>query len=535
MVRSARIGVALVLTVVAGLLGAAPGIAALPSNCGEVGTTVTCTFSTVGSEGTFVVPVGVASIHVVADGAAGTSNANGFSPGAGAQVSANLAVTPLTTLYVEVGIGGGAGGAVVGGNGGGESDVRTCSVSGAGCPALGTPQDPRLIVAGGGGGAGAFGGGGPGGTGGVGSATSCNAGGNGGNGVGGEIGDFGSGGGCSAGGAGGAGSSSGGTSGSVGTAGSGGAGGGNGNGSVFGGGGGGGGYYGGGGGGSSGTGAGNSAGGGGGSSYGPSDSVFATASGAASVAISYAVPTAQTTSSNLTFTTQPQSTVSPAQTVTVTNHGGAPLVVTGVTFAGTDPQDYLITTNGCLGPVAVDASCPIGVSFAPQEQGASTSSLQIASNDPSSPLTVPLSGTGGSLPQGPAGTVAAAGPTGATGPKGVTGATGPRGQRGARGPAGPAGAVHCTLKEQHDKDLITCAVTYPKRKGRATRIRAWLTRAGRTYATATTVHTALRLETHQRLVAGTYTVILKMGSSTQRVTLRIRGVTRRSAHERSRR
>ena len=118
------------------------------------------------------------------------------------------------------------------------------------CPALGSAQDPRLIVAGGGGGAGAFGGGGPGGTGGVGSATPCNPGGNGGNGVGGETGDFGSGGGCSAGGAGGAGSASGGVSGSGGTAGSGGAGGGNGNGSVYGGGGGGGGYYGGGGGGS---------------------------------------------------------------------------------------------------------------------------------------------------------------------------------------------------------------------------------------------------------------------------------------------
>ena len=26
--------------------------------------------------------------------------------------------------------------------------------------------------------------------------------------------------------------------------------------------------------------------------------------------------------------------------------------MTGLTFAGTDPQDYLITSNGCLGPVA---------------------------------------------------------------------------------------------------------------------------------------------------------------------------------------
>jgi hypothetical protein len=233
------------------------------------------------------------------------------------------------------------------------------------------------------------------------SKTGCNPGANGGDRDGGEIGDFGSGGGCSSGGAGGAGSSSGGVAGSAGTAGSGGPGGGSG--SIYGGGGGGGGYYGGGGGGyyggggggSAGTGAGNSAGGGGGSSYGPSDSVFTTASVAASVAISYSVPSAQM-SSGLTFTTQPQSTVSPSQTVTVSNTGGAPLDVTGVTFAGTDPGDYLVTFNGCLGPVAVGDSCSIGVSFAPRGQGTRSATLKIASNDPASPETVSLSGTGGS-------------------------------------------------------------------------------------------------------------------------------------------
>jgi hypothetical protein len=497
--RSARIGVAVVSTVLAALVVAASASAALPLGCAEAGTTVTCTYSTVGSEGTFVVPVGVTNIHVVAVGAAGTTNANGFAPGAGAEVSGYLAVSPLTTLYVEVGIDGGAGASIDGGNGGGESDVRTCSVSAVGCPSLGSPQDPRLIVAGGGGGAGAFGGGGPGGAGGVGSATGCNAGANGGDGDGGEIGDFGSGGGCSSGGAGGAGSSTGGVAGSAGTAGSGGPGGGST--SIYGGGGGGGGYYGGGGGGSAGTGAGNSAGGGGGSSYGPSDSVFTTASVAASVAISYSVPAAQM-SSGLTFTTQPQSTVSPSQTVTVSNTGGAPLDVTGVTFAGTDPGDYLVTFNGCLGPVAVGDSCSIGVSFAPQGQGTRSATLKIASNDPASPETVSLSGTGGSLPQGPAGQ------TGATGTTGTTGATGPR------GPAGKIELVTCKTKHNGKETCRSKLVSGTVKFSTARDIsKASIARAGVLYATGDAQRTAhggyeLLLSYRHSLPAGRYTLTL---------------------------
>ena len=321
MLHWARIGVALVSAVLVTLVGVTSASAALPSNCVEVQTTVTCTYSTVGAEGTLVVPVGVTSVSVVAVGAGGTTHANGFAPGAGGQVSADLSVTPLETLYVEVGIGGGAGASIDGGAGGGESDVRTCSVTASGCPALGGPQDPRLIVAGGGGGAGAFGGGGAGGAGGVGSGSPCNPGGNGGDGDGGNIGLHGTGGQCSSGGAGGAGSS-GGTAGSSGTAGAGGAGGAGA--SSYGGGGGGAGYFGGGGGGGTG-GSGNSGGGGGGSSYGPSDAVFTTASGAASVNDQLSAPEALlTSSSSPVFATQAQGTVSPPQTVTVQNEGSAP-------------------------------------------------------------------------------------------------------------------------------------------------------------------------------------------------------------------
>src|SRR5258708_14905751 len=45
----------------------------LPSNCAASGATVTCTYSA-GSEGTFTVPLSVSSVHVVAAGGGGESD-----------------------------------------------------------------------------------------------------------------------------------------------------------------------------------------------------------------------------------------------------------------------------------------------------------------------------------------------------------------------------------------------------------------------------------------------------------------------------
>lgn len=261
---------------------------ALPSNCSRSGTTVTCSYSDTGSEQTFTAPTGVSSVHVVAVGA--TGQAFSRSGGDGAQVTGDLSVTDGQTLFVEIGVGGGAGATVNAGAGGGESDVRTCSVANNSCPALGSAQDPRLIVAGGGGGSGVGGGAGAGGNAvGSGATATCQPGAAGGNTAAGtEISGGGGGASCMTGGAAGAAISGGGQTGHAGTAGAGGAGGG----TFNGGGGGGAGYYGGGGGGGpTGGGTGSGGGGGGGSSFGPSGSVFAAAStGTPSVTISYTAP-----------------------------------------------------------------------------------------------------------------------------------------------------------------------------------------------------------------------------------------------------
>jgi hypothetical protein len=118
--------------------------------------------------GTFTVPVGITSVHVVATGGAGGRTLDNVAGGRGAQVTADIAVSPGQVLHVHVGgagaaaASGGAGGANgggsasdrVGGGGGGASDVRLG----------GDALADRVVVAAGGGGAtyyglGSFGGG----------------------------------------------------------------------------------------------------------------------------------------------------------------------------------------------------------------------------------------------------------------------------------------------------------------------------------------------------------------------------------------
>jgi hypothetical protein len=416
----------------------------------------------------FSVPAGVTSISVTAIGAVGGASCYTSAGGEGASVSATISVVPGELLQVGVGGPGGApncsnyvgpgvnmaGGIGGGGEGGaGVSDELFSGGGGGGASALarsapspGFQAESQLIVAGGGGGGGGTGIGG-------GNAGST-----------GSPGDFepGMGGGGGAGatqtsggfpGASGRNCINGGNPefGTFGFAGLGGRGG-NFNEEPSGagaGGGGGGGYYGGGGGGGGCSGGG----GGGGSSFVIHTATVTEAAKPTTqpsgLTITYAAPTAETSTSSLAFTgTQPQGVASATQTLTVHNGGAAPLIVSGYTLGGTDPADYLID-DGCQAPVAAGSSCPIVARFDPEAQGPSTATLTLQTNASSAPVPVELSGTGGSLPQGPQGTQGsqgasgeegASGAPGVQGPSGVQGTPGLAGSAGARGPRGMAGA-----------------------------------------------------------------------------------------------
>ncbi len=328
---------------------AGPAAAALPANCTVTGGAATCSYASTGGEQTFLVPDGVQSISVKAVGAPGGTSDSGTNPGGfGATVTGTLSVSPGQTLYVEVGglatdgagcnfhqvcVGGfnGGGSAVpAGAGGGGASDIRTLPSADPGSLAS------RLLVAGGGG-AGADDGG------------DCHGGAGGSAGLPGQEGDScgvpgGLGGDPGTASAGGAGASPDGGSGSLGTGGSSGTGGA-----------GGGGLYGGGGGADDSLGSGSDAGGGGGGGGSnlvpPGGRALVPTAGTPSVTISFGVPVVQL-SSALTFATQALTTLSSPQTVTITNAGLAPLSIDGVTFGGTDPSDFLMTDNGCMGPIA---------------------------------------------------------------------------------------------------------------------------------------------------------------------------------------
>jgi hypothetical protein len=104
----------------------------------------------------------------------------------------------------------------------------------------------------------------------------------------------------------------------------------------------------------------------------------------------------------LAFGTRPLFTNAPAQTVTVTNTGTAPLIVAAVAPVGTAPTgfpaDYTIAADTCLaGPVAPGASCQVSVVFAPRAVGQQPALLQFTDNALPGPQLVGLTG-GGAVP-----------------------------------------------------------------------------------------------------------------------------------------
>jgi Glycine rich protein len=353
------------LAVLTILFAVAVAVAAAPASAS------TSRFRYTGAEQVFLVPAEVHSLHVVAVGGRGGAGSGSHEGGLGAQVTTDIAVTPGEALYVDVGGdgltgglpvfgGGGAAGADLlggqpGGAGGGATEIRRLARSAPGSDAT------RIVVAGGAGG----GGGGPnGGRGGDADADGE-----------GWVGGEGEAGTAAAGGLGGDAAGAGATAGTDGQLGGGGAGG------TGGGGGGGGGYYGGGGGGGGDTTAlGGGGGGGGGASFvaGGAGATFGTSGTPSSVTFTYGDAIAEVTAFATVFAAQRVGTVG-EQTVTVTNRGTIPLVVTGATITGAQAGDFQ-AGPGCAVPVPPGASCLMVARFAPRASGYRNARLTIISN-----------------------------------------------------------------------------------------------------------------------------------------------------------
>lgn len=140
-----------------------PASAALPENCTQTGSTVTCTFNFTGAAQSWTVPVGVASATFDLYGAAGGAAEASNPGGKGAHVTATLEVTGGSSYDLMVGEAGtngtGSGAEIEAFNGGGRGGTAEASffwtAGGGGAtdvrPSGGGLAD-RLVVAGGGGG-----------------------------------------------------------------------------------------------------------------------------------------------------------------------------------------------------------------------------------------------------------------------------------------------------------------------------------------------------------------------------------------------
>ncbi|MEO9072572.1 MAG: choice-of-anchor D domain-containing protein [Edaphobacter sp.] len=84
--------------------------------------------------------------------------------------------------------------------------------------------------------------------------------------------------------------------------------------------------------------------------------------------------------------------ISAAQTITLTNNGGVPLLVQSVAVAG----DFVIAagSNTCGSSVAVNTACTMQIAFAPTAGGPRSGMLTVTDNAGSSPQALSLTGTG---------------------------------------------------------------------------------------------------------------------------------------------
>lgn len=104
-------------------------------------------------------------------------------------------------------------------------------------------------------------------------------------------------------------------------------------------------------------------------------------------------PTATLYVSTLNFGSVTVGVTSPAQTVTLSNTGGAPLQLSAVTMSS---GDFVISGGTCSATttLAVATVCTVNVAFAPSTSGARSATLTFAHNASGGTSSVALSGTG---------------------------------------------------------------------------------------------------------------------------------------------
>ena len=120
-------------------------------------------------------------------------------------------------------------------------------------------------------------------------------------------------------------------------------------------------------------------------------------------------PELSTSPSQFDFGTIEPGSKSPAQVFSVENVGTELAAIETAALSGGDPDQFQIEADACSSePLGQGSECSLSVVFAPTSPGTKSATLEVPSDDPESPATVAISGTGAAPP--PAGGGAASPP-----------------------------------------------------------------------------------------------------------------------------
>jgi hypothetical protein len=232
----------------------------------------------------------------------------------------------------------------------------------------------------------------------------------------------------------------------------------------------------------------------------------------------------------ITAGTQTVGTAGPTSHVAVTIPlGGIDTTFAQASLAGANPDDFLITRDGCVGPQTDPLTCDIAVRFFPEALGHRTATLVLAgtylntvTGQPETETrTIPLDGTAVAPPPGPEGDKGDRGPqglqgvAGPQGPQGIQGNQGVPGTPGATGPQGPPGKPVC--RNVTAAKILCDALFAPGTwsPGTRTRIaRVDLKRGRIVYATGKT----RALKVLRRVKRGDYTLLILRRTRSGKIT-----------------
>ena len=117
--------------------------------------------------------------------------------------------------------------------------------------------------------------------------------------------------------------------------------------------------------------------------------LVANSGGIYSVPVPTAIPAVTVAPANLTYANENTGTTSAAQSIAITNFGGAPLNIASIAVTG----DF-VSTNTCPAALPGGSTCTISVSYAPTKTGAAVGKVTITDNAFSGTQLVTLAGFG---------------------------------------------------------------------------------------------------------------------------------------------